>query len=270
MQGLRIDCAAPARGGATGSARGNGPWWYGAMPHRICPSSCGTSPTSTPRASMRPIVFRDPENALMPNRLQIPIGYNARASSVAAGGSEVRRPLGQPRPPGVNAPVCGPCGKLTVDLEMGVGGGAPSDMGAPISIAEADSMIFAYVLLNDRSARDVQVRKYQPLGPFQSKTFATMVSPWVVTQQALEPPRFPVPCRIPSRCPVCAERARSTSTSICRRACGRRERTSRPRFAARTSGTCTGRARRNSFTMPSAAAGCTAAICSAPARSAVR
>ncbi len=140
---------------------------------------------------MRPIVFRDPENALMPNWLHIPIGHNARARSVVASGSEVRRPLGQPRPPGVNAPVCGPCGKLAIDLEMGVGGGAPSDMGAPISVAEADSMIFGYVLLNDWNARDVQVRKYKPLGPFQSKTFATIESPRVVTQPALEP--FPVP-----------------------------------------------------------------------------
>ena len=146
-------------------------------------------------------MFRGDENALTPNWLHMPIGYNARAGSVVASGTAVRRPLGQTRPPGTQAPRFGPCRKLDIELEMGVVVGTSSDRGAPVSIAEADSMIFGYVLLNDWSARDIQVWEYQPLGPFQSKAFATTISPWVVTQETLEPFRVHGPVQDPEPLP---------------------------------------------------------------------
>ena len=147
------------------------------------------------------IMFRGRENALMPNWLHMPIGYNGRAGSVVVSGAAVRRPLGQTRPPGTQAPRFGPCRRLDIELEMGVVVGTSSDRGAPVSISEADSMIFGYVLLNDWSARDIQVWEYQPLGPFQAKAFATTISPWVVTQQALEPFRVHGPVQDPEPLP---------------------------------------------------------------------
>ena len=146
-------------------------------------------------------MFRGDENALTPNWLHMPIGYNGRAGSVVVSGTAVRRPLGQTRPPGTQAPRFGPCRKLDIELEMGVVVGTSSDRGAPVSIAEADSMIFGYVLLNDWSARDIQVWEYQPLGPFQAKAFATTISPWVVTQHALEPFRVHGPAQDPEPLP---------------------------------------------------------------------
>ena len=142
-------------------------------------------------------MFHGGENALMPNWLHMPIGYNGRAGSVVVSGTTVCRPLGQTRPPGMQAPRFGPCRKLDIELEMGVVVGTPSERGVPVSIADADSMIFGYVLLNDWSARDIQVCEYQPLGPFQAKAFATTISPWVVTQQALEPFRVHGPVQDP-------------------------------------------------------------------------
>lgn len=142
-------------------------------------------------------MFRGADNALMPNWLHIPIAYNGRASSVVVSGTPIHRPLGQTRPPGSDIPLFGPCQKLDIELEMGVVVGRSSPMGNPLSIAEADSMIFGYVLLNDWSARDIQVWEYQPLGPFQAKAFATTISPWVVTQQALAPFRISGPVQDP-------------------------------------------------------------------------
>ena len=142
-------------------------------------------------------MFRGADNALMPNWLHIPIAYNGRASSVVVSGTPIHRPLGQTRPPGSDTPLFGPCQKLDIELEMGVVVGRSSPMGNPLSIAEADSMIFGYVLLNDWSARDIQVWEYQPLGPFQAKAFATTISPWVITQQALAPFRLPGPVQDP-------------------------------------------------------------------------
>jgi fumarylacetoacetase len=129
-------------------------------------------------------MFRDPANALPPNWLHIPIGYNGRASSVVVSGTDVRRPLGQLRPPGSEAPVFGPSQRFDFELEMGAVVGRPSQ--GMVSVAEADAMIFGYVLLNDWSARDIQAWEYQPLGPFQSKATATTISPWIVTRAALE------------------------------------------------------------------------------------
>lgn len=147
------------------------------------------------------IMFRDPENALMPNWLHIPIGYNGRASTVVVSGTDIHRPLGQIKPPGHEKPIMSECRKLDIELEMGAIVGTPNKMGQPVSIDEADAMIFGYVLLNDWSARDIQVWEYQPLGPFQSKVFASTISPWVVTAQALAPFRVEGPAQSPEPLP---------------------------------------------------------------------
>ena len=140
-------------------------------------------------------MFRGAENALPPNWLHIPIGYNGRASTVVVSGTEIRRPLGQPKAPDADAPGFGPSRKLDIELELGAIVGVSTQMGQPVSVAEADQMIFGYVLLNDWSARDIQAWEYQPLGPFQAKAFATSVSPWIVTSAALEPFRAATPER---------------------------------------------------------------------------
>ncbi len=130
-------------------------------------------------------MFRGPENALPPNWLHIPIGYNGRASSVVVSGTEVRRPWGQVKGPDHAAPVFQPSRRFDIELELGavVGTGSVD----PVTVAEADAMIFGYVLLNDWSARDIQAWEYQPLGPFQGKATATTIGAWIVTSAALEP-----------------------------------------------------------------------------------
>ena len=140
-------------------------------------------------------LFRGPENALPPNWLHIPIGYNGRASTVVVSGTPIRRPLGQTKAPDADVPSWGPSKRLDIELEMGAVVGTPSEMGKPISVDEADRMIFGFVLLNDWSARDIQAWEYQPLGPFQAKAFATTIGPWVVTKAALEPFRCGPPPR---------------------------------------------------------------------------
>ncbi len=138
-------------------------------------------------------MFRDPQNALPPNWLHIPIGYNGRASSVVVSGSDVRRPLGQLRPPGSEAPVFAAAQRFDFELEIGAIVGQPSE--GMVSVAQADAMIFGYVILNDWSARDIQAWEYQPLGPFQAKATATTISPWIVMKAALEPFRVSTPPR---------------------------------------------------------------------------
>ena len=140
-------------------------------------------------------MFRGAENALPPNWLHMPIGYNGRASTVVVSGTPVHRPLGQLKGQADTTPRFGPCEKLDIELEMGAIVGAPSRMGQPVTTAEAYEMIFGYVILNDWSARDIQVWEYQPLGPFQAKASATTISPWIVTTEALEPFRRPTPVR---------------------------------------------------------------------------
>ncbi|MCL4675387.1 MAG: fumarylacetoacetase [Pararhodobacter sp.] len=138
-------------------------------------------------------MFRGAENALPPNWLHIPIGYNGRASSVVVSGTDVRRPWGQIKGPNDEAPRWAPCARFDIELEMGAVVGQPS--AGPVTVAEADAMIFGYVLLNDWSARDIQAWEYQPLGPFQAKATATTISPWIVTRAALEPFRTTTPER---------------------------------------------------------------------------
>lgn len=138
-------------------------------------------------------MFRGAENALPPNWLHIPIGYNGRASSVVVSGTDVRRPWGQVKGPDEAAPRFAPSARFDIELEMGAVVGIPSE--GPVTVAEADSMIFGYVLLNDWSARDIQAWEYQPLGPFQAKATATTISPWIVMRAALEPFRTATPPR---------------------------------------------------------------------------
>lgn len=138
-------------------------------------------------------MFRGAENALPPNWLHIPIGYNGRASSVVVSGSDVRRPWGQLKGPNDDAPRWGPSQRFDIELEMGAIVGKPSN--GPINVDQADDNIFGYVLLNDWSARDIQAWEYQPLGPFQAKATATSISPWIVTKDALEPFRCATPTR---------------------------------------------------------------------------
>lgn len=138
-------------------------------------------------------MFRGAENALPPNWLHIPIGYNGRASSVVVSGTDVRRPWGQLKGPNDAAPRWAPCARFDIELEMGALVGTPSE--GPITVQEADDNIFGYVLLNDWSARDIQAWEYQPLGPFQAKATATSISPWIVTKAALEPFRCDTPAR---------------------------------------------------------------------------
>ncbi|HSS63463.1 MAG TPA: fumarylacetoacetase [Gammaproteobacteria bacterium] len=142
-------------------------------------------------------MFRGPDRALLPNWLHMPVAYNGRASTVVVSGTDVRRPAGQIKPEGSDAPIFSPCRKLDFELEMGAVVGTGNPMGEPVTIERAREMIFGYVLLNDWSARDIQLWEYQPLGPFLAKAFATTISPWVVTSAALEPFRVPGPEQAP-------------------------------------------------------------------------
>jgi len=143
------------------------------------------------------VMFRGKDNALQPNWLHMPIGYNGRASTVVVSGTKVRRPHGQLKPPGAELPSFGACRRLDFELEMGVVIGQPSTIGERLTEAQAEAMIFGFVLLNDWSARDIQQWEYVPLGPFQAKAFATSISPWVVAREALEPFRVHGPAQDP-------------------------------------------------------------------------
>jgi fumarylacetoacetase len=147
------------------------------------------------------VMFRGKDNALQPNWLHMPIGYNGRASTVVVSGTKVRRPCGQLKPPNAELPSFGPCKRLDFELEMGAVVGQSSPMGEMLTEAQAEEMIFGFVLLNDWSARDIQQWEYVPLGPFQGKAFATSISPWVVTREALEPFRQHGPRQDPAPLP---------------------------------------------------------------------
>ncbi|MCB9229767.1 MAG: fumarylacetoacetase [Deltaproteobacteria bacterium] len=133
-------------------------------------------------------MFRDKDHPLLANWLHLPVGYHGRASSVVISGTPVRRPKGQLMPPGEELPVFAPSKRLDFELEMAFFvGGKTNRLGVPIPLAEAEKNIFGLVLMNDWSARDIQKWEYQPLGPFVSKSFATSISPWVVSMEALMP-----------------------------------------------------------------------------------
>ncbi|WP_157269603.1 fumarylacetoacetase [Azohydromonas aeria] len=135
-------------------------------------------------------LFR-PDNPLLPNYKWVPIGYHGRASSIGISGQSFRRPLGQTLPPGATQPAFGPCKRLDIELELGIFVGPGNAQGEPVPIAEAEDHVFGICLFNDWSARDIQAWEYQPLGPFLSKSFASTISPWVVTLEALAPYRVP-------------------------------------------------------------------------------
>jgi len=135
-------------------------------------------------------MFR-PDNPLLPNYKYVPVAYHSRPSSVCVSGTPVRRPLGQSKGPGEAAPLYRACRNLDYELELGFYIGTPNPLGEPVPIAEAGARIFGFCLLNDWSARDIQAWESQPLGPFLAKNFATTVSPWVVTTEALAPYRVP-------------------------------------------------------------------------------
>jgi fumarylacetoacetase len=149
-------------------------------------------------------MFRDPANPLLPNWRHMPVGYNGRASSIVVSGTPVRRPSGQMKPDDAEVPVFGPTRVLDIELEVGFFAGAGNALGHPIAQADARDHIFGLVLVNDWSARDIQKWEYVPLGPFLGKSFATTISPWVVTLDALEPFRVPAPRQEPPVLPYLA------------------------------------------------------------------
>lgn len=138
-------------------------------------------------------MFRDPNNALLPNWLHLPVGYHGRSSTIVISGEPVHRPMGQRKPKDADKPVFGPSQRVDFELEMAFITGEGKPMGQRISTSEAEEYIFGMVLFNDWSARDLQTWEYVPLGPFLAKNFGSSVSPWVVTMDALEPYRVAGP-----------------------------------------------------------------------------
>jgi fumarylacetoacetase len=132
-------------------------------------------------------MFRDPENALLPNWKHIPVGYHGRSSSIVISGVNLHRPKGQRMAPGADAPTFGPSVRMDFELEMAFITGEGKPLGHRIKAEEADEYIFGMVVFNDWSARDIQKWEYVPLGPFLGKNFGSSMSPWVVTMDALEP-----------------------------------------------------------------------------------
>jgi fumarylacetoacetase len=139
-------------------------------------------------------LFR-PDNPLLPNYRWVPIGYHGRASSIVVSGHAVRRPSGQRGRPSDQAPTFGPSEKLDYEAELAIFVGSGNPLGSPVPLGEAEDHVFGMCLLNDWSARDVQSWEYQPLGPFLGKSFATTISPWVITIDALDPFRVPAATR---------------------------------------------------------------------------
>ena len=133
-------------------------------------------------------LFR-PDNPLLPNYQWVPIGYHGRSSSIKVSGHEFHRPVGQLKAPDADQPMLAPCKRLDYELEVGIYIGKGNELGESISIEEAEDHVFGLCLFNDWSARDIQAWEYQPLGPFLSKSFASTVSPWIVTMEALAPYR---------------------------------------------------------------------------------
>jgi len=143
-------------------------------------------------------MFRDPDNALLPNWLHIPVGYHGRSSSIVVSGTKLRRPNGQTLPAGETEPVFGPSKLVDFELETAFITTDTNKLGKPIAIEEAEEYIFGMVLFNDWSARDMQKWEYVPLGPFLAKSFASTISPWIVTLDALEPFRTTGPKQDPA------------------------------------------------------------------------
>lgn len=146
-------------------------------------------------------MFRDPANALLPNWKHLPVGYHGRASSIVVSGTEIHRPNGQTMPQGAEKPVFGPSKMFDFELEMAFVVGKTTQLGESVKASEAEDYIFGFLLFNDLSARDIQSWEYVPLGPFLSKNFGSVVSPWIVTLEALEPFRVKGPIQEPEVLP---------------------------------------------------------------------
>ena len=146
-------------------------------------------------------MFRDPENALLPNWKHMPVAYHGRASSIVVSGTPVRRPHGQLKPSETEPPIYGPSRLLDFELEMAFITHPGKPLGTPITTSEADDYIFGLVLFNDWSDRDIQKWEYIPLGPFLGKNFASSISPWIVTLDALAPYTVPGPVQNPKVLP---------------------------------------------------------------------
>lgn len=142
-------------------------------------------------------MFRDPNNALLPNWKHIPVGYHGRASSIIVSGQDIHRPKGQTMPLDADAPIYGPSARLDFELEMAFIVGTPTELGDTVSTAAAEDHIFGLSLFNDWSARDIQKWEYVPLGPFLGKNFASTMAPWIITLDALEPFRVQGPVQDP-------------------------------------------------------------------------
>lgn len=147
------------------------------------------------------IMFRDPENALLPNWKHIPVGYHGRASSIVVSGTPIHRPKGQTLPGDARSPVFGPSKLFDFELEMAFITGKKTELGQSVDINNAEKYIFGLVLFNDLSARDIQKWEYVPLGPFLGKNFGSVISPWIVTLEALEPFRVDGPDQDPEVLP---------------------------------------------------------------------
>jgi fumarylacetoacetase len=153
-------------------------------------------------------MFRDPENALLPNWLHIPVGYHGRSSTIIPSGIPIHRPMGQTLPAGETSPVFGPSRLIDFELETAFITTDVNIMGENIPIHEAEEYIFGMVLLNDWSARDIQKWEYVPLGPFLAKNFASSISPWIVTMDALEPFRTKSPNQEPTPLPYLQQKGK--------------------------------------------------------------
>ncbi|RZK23210.1 MAG: fumarylacetoacetase, partial [Flavobacterium sp.] len=153
-------------------------------------------------------MFRDPNNALLPNWLHIPVGYHGRSSTIVPSGIPVHRPMGQTLPNGETTPVFGPSRLVDFELETAFITTDANIMGENIPVHEAEEYIFGMVLLNDWSARDIQKWEYVPLGPFLAKNFASSISPWIVTMDALEPFRTKGPVQDPTPLPYLQQKGK--------------------------------------------------------------
>lgn len=166
--------------------------------------------SSREHASNVGTMFRGPDKALQPNWLHLPVAYHGRSSSIIVSGNDVRRPYGQSKPDDASSPIYGPSRALDFELEMAAFIGPGNALGQPIPIAQAEEHLFGMVILNDWSARDIQSWEYVPLGPFLGKNFATSISPWVVTMEALSPFRVAAPPQDPPPLPYLREPTRTT------------------------------------------------------------
>jgi len=155
-------------------------------------------------------LFRDPENALLPNWVHIPIGYHGRSSSIIPSGTPVRRPKGQTKPANLDAPIFGPSKLLDFELEMAFITTDVNKLGQSINIDDANNYIFGLVLFNDWSARDIQGWEYVPLGPFLGKSFASTISPWIVTLDALKPFKVKSPKQDPKPLPYLKQKGKKS------------------------------------------------------------